>query len=279
MTMQDIIIDLEFKDLLPPLDKETYASLEANIIASGCRDPLILWNGVLIDGHNRYAICTEHGIPFNTVEKEFASREDALIWIITNQVSRRNMNPSQLSYYRGLHYRTDKKIQGTNNQYKRESESPQNGDFQKRTVSKLAETYNVSKNTIGRDAKASEAADAIGEASPEAKRMILSGGVKIEKKALEALAAATKEEIAEVAAQIEAGTYEKKKPDNTTAEEPDTPTGYVLSGMQPLDKAITSISDSLDDKLPAIKKKAEREKLKAELRTYINKLESLYARL
>ena len=158
--MQDIIIDLEFKDLLPSLDKETYASLEANIIASGCRDPLILWNGVLIDGHNRYAICTEHGIPFSTVEKEFASREDALIWIITNQVSRRNMNPSQLSYYRGLHYRTDKKIQGTNNQYKRESESTQNGDFKKRTVAKLAEKYNVSKNTIGRDTKASEAADA-----------------------------------------------------------------------------------------------------------------------
>jgi len=107
--MQEIIIDEEFKALLPTLDQTTFKLLEENIIENGCRDPLVLWDGVLIDGHNRYEICTQHFIPFATVDKEFASREDALIWIISTQVSRRNLSPMQLSYYRGLHYRAEKK--------------------------------------------------------------------------------------------------------------------------------------------------------------------------
>ena len=82
--MQNIVIDEEFKFLLPTLDKETYARLEEDIIQNGCRDALVLWGDVLIDGYNRYAICTEHDIPFKTVNKELGTREDALIWIITN---------------------------------------------------------------------------------------------------------------------------------------------------------------------------------------------------
>ena len=102
--MQRIIIDEEFKALLPALDTDTYARLEANLLENGCRDSLVVWNGVLIDGHNRYEICTKHGIPFKTVNKEFSSREAALIWIISTQLSRRNLTPAQLSHYRGLHY-------------------------------------------------------------------------------------------------------------------------------------------------------------------------------
>ena len=52
--MQKIIIDEEFKGLLPELDKETYESLEANILQNGCRDSLVLWGDILIDGHNRF---------------------------------------------------------------------------------------------------------------------------------------------------------------------------------------------------------------------------------
>ena len=110
--MSGIIIDEEFRCLLPALDEETYRLLEGSILEHGCRDPLVLWDGILIDGYNRYRICTEHDVPFGTVDKEFGSREEALIWIITNQVSRRNLTPMQLSHFRGLHYKADKKNQG-----------------------------------------------------------------------------------------------------------------------------------------------------------------------
>lgn len=84
-------IDAEFSGLIPPLGAEELQQLEANIIADGCREPLVIWNGTLIDGHNRLAICEQHGIKYQTVSKEFASRDDAKIWIIQNQFGRRNL--------------------------------------------------------------------------------------------------------------------------------------------------------------------------------------------
>jgi hypothetical protein len=102
--MREITIDEQFKYLLPVLDEQTFALLEESLLANGCMHPLVLWGDILIDGHNRYEICQKHEIPFETVEMEFASRDEAMIWIITTQVGRRNLSPIQLSYFRGLHY-------------------------------------------------------------------------------------------------------------------------------------------------------------------------------
>lgn len=210
--MGTIKIDEEFKGLLPELSRATFESLEENILLNGCLDPLVLWGDILIDGHSRYEICTKHGVPFSTVSKEFASREEALIWIISSQVSRRNLTPLQLSHFRGLHYGAVRKIQGTYGRNAAKNENPRNGNPHGSTVVRLSMEYNVSKNTIGRDVKIAEAIEAIGHASPAAKKMILDGDVNVGKLALEALAARPREFIAEVARQIEDGTYDKKHP-------------------------------------------------------------------
>ena len=147
--MDKIIIDEEFKLLLPALDKTTYAWLEENILQYGCREPLVLWNGVLIDGHNRYEICAKHEIPFNTVDMEFDSRDAVLIWIISTQVARRNLTPMQMSFYRGLHYITDKKIITNESGRNRFSDVIRHNDGQLKkfsTASRLAEEYNVIEN-------------------------------------------------------------------------------------------------------------------------------------
>ena len=86
-----IIIDEEFKGLCPPLSTKERDQLENNIIAEGCREPIILWQGIIIDGHNRYEICIRNKIKFKTIKKEFESREDVKIWIIQNQFGRRNL--------------------------------------------------------------------------------------------------------------------------------------------------------------------------------------------
>jgi phage N-6-adenine-methyltransferase len=86
-----LTIDPEFKALIPPLAPEELAQLEANILADGCRDPLVTWHGILIDGHNRFAICSKHGLTFRTVEREFADRQAAELWMIGNQMGRRNL--------------------------------------------------------------------------------------------------------------------------------------------------------------------------------------------
>ena len=96
--MHKIIIDSEFEALIPPLSAEERAQLESNIVADGCRDPLVVWGEILIDGHNRYEICTRLGLPFEVVLKEFESRNNATEWIINNQFGRRNLS----DYQRGV---------------------------------------------------------------------------------------------------------------------------------------------------------------------------------
>lgn len=93
--MKEIKIDKEFQALIPPLMQEEFKQLKENILADGCRDSLVLWNGILIDGHNRLKICSENKITFNTVEKNFDSRDDVIHWIIRNQFGRRNLLPFQ----------------------------------------------------------------------------------------------------------------------------------------------------------------------------------------
>ena len=87
-------IDQEFKSLIPALTNDEYKQLEENIISEGCRDALVTWNDTLVDGNNRYEICTKNNIPFKTVAIEFENREEVIEWIIKNQFGRRNLSKS-----------------------------------------------------------------------------------------------------------------------------------------------------------------------------------------
>jgi N6-adenosine-specific RNA methylase IME4 len=87
----EITIDPEFKALIPPLAADELRQLEENILRDGCRDPLVVWNGILIDGHNRHEICTRNGIEFRVRCIDFESRTHARIWMRNNQAGRRNL--------------------------------------------------------------------------------------------------------------------------------------------------------------------------------------------
>jgi site-specific DNA-methyltransferase (adenine-specific) len=89
----ELTIDPEFAALIPPLEHEEREQLEKNILADGCRDPLTAWQGTLVDGHNRHDICTKRGIAFEVCEIEFADRDEAKVWMINNQLGRRNLPP------------------------------------------------------------------------------------------------------------------------------------------------------------------------------------------
>ena len=98
----EICIDSELAALIPPLDESERIGLESSILAEGCRDPLVVWEetGILVDGHNRYAICTAHQIPYKVKMLSFPDREAVFSWMITNQLSRRNLPPKLASYLR-----------------------------------------------------------------------------------------------------------------------------------------------------------------------------------
>ena len=82
----------ELESLIPPLSSEEFKQLERNILEEGIREPLITWNGILIDGHNRYRIAQEHDINYETLEKEFEDLNAVKIWMVNNQLGRRNLS-------------------------------------------------------------------------------------------------------------------------------------------------------------------------------------------
>lgn len=93
-------IDPEFKTLIWPLRKEEYLQLEVNLTIDGCRDPIITWNNIIIDGHNRYEICNRLHIPYAVREMPFENREQAIVWICNNQLGRRNITEETRRYPR-----------------------------------------------------------------------------------------------------------------------------------------------------------------------------------
>ena len=108
--LQHLTIDPEFASKIPPLREEELKQLEENILADGVViNPLIVWNGVIVDGHNRSRLLQTHPeIQFTTYEKQFPDRYAAISWICKNQLGRRNLTPQQFKYLIGQQYDAEK---------------------------------------------------------------------------------------------------------------------------------------------------------------------------
>ena len=92
----DVIVNEELKAYIDPLTSEEYEALERSLLAEGCRDALVLWGNVLVDGHNRYSICSKHNLPFQTVQNtRFQSMEDVHLWMIDQHLGRRSLSDFQ----------------------------------------------------------------------------------------------------------------------------------------------------------------------------------------
>jgi site-specific DNA-methyltransferase (adenine-specific) len=169
-----IHIDEEFRSLIPPLTPEERAQLEANLIADGCREPLIVWQGCLVDGHNRFEICTRLGIAYETLEMEFADREAAMDWMDANQLGRRNLSPENFKLAVGRRYnRTKKAARFEEGNKAAEKTVDQNDTPFTSTAAKLATEYGISEATVKRAGKfAEEVEEAKKTAAPELKKAI-----------------------------------------------------------------------------------------------------------
>jgi hypothetical protein len=189
---KNIVILPILKDLIRPLDNVEIEQLKTNILANGCQDSLKIWqtsqkvinpdsatNGeqfVLIDGHNRYKICTENNIQFAVSIMKFQSLDDVISWMIDLQLGRRNISPNEIAYYRGLKYNQEKKIE--------KSDNFSSSGKSLKTSQKLAEQYGINEKTIRRDAEFAKGVESL---SPKLKREFLNGKVKVPKKDIEEL--------------------------------------------------------------------------------------------
>lgn len=173
----NIVILSEIKDLILPLSEEAFFQLEKNIIKEGCLDPLIVWDKspteqILIDGHNRYAICVKNDIPFSVKRMQFATIDDVKLWMMEHQMGRRNLTPDQISYFRGYKYLT---LKGAKGGYKQVAKTGRD------TSQFLSAHFKVSRSTIKRDATYAEGINIIAAHLPELKNEILAGQTSIKK--------------------------------------------------------------------------------------------------
>ncbi len=178
-----IQVDPEFAALCPPLTAEEYSSLEASLLAEGCRDALVIWaeTGILLDGHNRKWICEIHGIPYQTREIVFPDRDSAMRWIITNQLARRNLTPDAASLLRGRLYNLQKREVG------RPEKLDQNDPISfASTAERLAGELGVSAPTIKRDGQFAAAVETIAPFVPDIAPRVMMGDIPSRKAVIDA---------------------------------------------------------------------------------------------
>ena len=190
-------IDPEFESKIPPLTEEEYQQLEENILQDGVvLNPLIVWNGCIVDGHNRFRIIQAHPeIQYTVFEKEFPDRYAAIAWICCNQLGRRNLTPQQKKYLIGQRYEAEKLAHGfRGNQYASacKSASGQNDPKQKseRTSEYIAQENNTSESYVRRAERYARGVDAADEIQPGIKQELLSGFIKPTDAAVAAIAKA-----------------------------------------------------------------------------------------
>lgn len=175
-------IDTELKNLIRPLRDDEFEKLKESILSEGIRDPLVTWNGILLDGFHRYKIAQEYGLEYKTVEIELPDKEAAKEWIYTNQLGRRNLTVYEASYYRGRLYESRKLNYDKNRD--------PSGRFVRlgNTAEEIGKEYGLSEKTIRRDAEFSAAIDKVAtEVGEEARRAILLGQANVPKKDIEVL--------------------------------------------------------------------------------------------
>lgn len=92
----NIVVNEDLKAYIDPLTADEHEALQRSLLTEGCRDALVLWGDVLVDGHNRYGICQKHGIPFQTLQSaQFTSLEDVHLWMIDQHLGRRSVSDFQ----------------------------------------------------------------------------------------------------------------------------------------------------------------------------------------
>lgn len=179
-----LTIDEEFKNIIPPLSEAEYKQLEQNILKEGCRDRIITWNDMIIDGHNRHSICEKHGIEYDVMAIDhFENRHEVIDWMIHNQIGKRNLSGGTISYLRGLKLKREKlkqlaeKIQ-EEVQTEKENITPENKsaeitetvadpiseerkEKENAITEEVAKKYKISTSTIKNDERFTNAVDTI----------------------------------------------------------------------------------------------------------------------
>ena len=245
MNLNALKIDPEFQGKIPPLTFEELNQLEANILRDGrIINPIIVWEGLIVDGHNRFIIAKKHPeIPYTVHETEFANRYEAIIWICKNQLGRRNLTPEQKKYLIGKQYEAEKCSNGGDRKSAVAKSGCQIGNLipTSKTCQKVAKENGVGMRTVFRAEEFAKGVDAAEEAVPGTRQKVLSGEVKPTAAEIASVARAPPEERPALVAEI--CKSKEQKPSKPPAQKQKAPPAVAA----PLPDVSTSDEEAPDE--------------------------------
>ncbi len=195
-------IDPEFRRLVSPLSVIFLRRLENSILKHDYEKPIVTWNNNILEGFEQYEICLKHDISFKIDELKFASRYDAMLWIISEQLERNDLKEETRRYLIGKRFVIDSIIDNVPsldeipiNHVKRIRMQHHNP-----STFYLANKYHVGASTVSHYAQYAKAIDYIGEFLPDFASDIVYGNIRISIKNVLSL---SKEPISDIRREIE----------------------------------------------------------------------------
>lgn len=225
--MEALKIDPEFRDKIPPLTEAEFEQLQENILNDGeVYEPIAVWNGTIVDGHNRWRIIQEHpGLPYRLKQMHFIDKWAAFEWMYKKQLGRRNLTDEQRTYMIGKMYEARKNSHGNNAERGENGRylSAQNGHTGERRLRQdeaIGSELGIGHNTVRRAEKFAKGVEALRSVSKEAAEIVLQGGTGITKATVSELPNSTPSQIEKIAKQVVSGSVidriksrEKRKPE------------------------------------------------------------------
>ena len=229
MNTKELKIDPEFERLIPPLTEEEFKQLEENIVSENeIYTPLVVWNNIVIDGHNRYKILQKYPqIPYRIHERNFQNRYEVISWICNNQLGRRNLTAIQKTVLYGRKYDAEKMVHGGNTARERGRDGRFTSSSQietlrsanEKTAERLARELGISKSTVIRAGKFVNGLDAAKEVAPEIETEIVTGKIKPSKDQVIAIAEAPIQDREVMVQALRAAEEERRKETQRKREE------------------------------------------------------------
>lgn len=209
----DLMIDETFKKLTPPLSPDEYKRLEEELLKEGCREPIRIWNNIIIDGHNRYELCLRHNLAFKTQSLQLKNTNWAIAWICANQIGSRNNTEATCRYLIGkryesenialfLHHGLENQPVSGNAAAPEAWRQPACKGIITRTSKKIGNEYHLAHSTVEKYGAYSRAIDALAEKNIKIVPKILSGQAKISHENVVELAKLPARELEDISSQL-----------------------------------------------------------------------------
>lgn len=175
--IRDLNIDYEFGNLSPDMPQEQYDKLEESLVDTGCKEPILIWNDYIIDGHHRYNLCHKWEIPFPVKKTHFNSRDDAVVWLCQKHLEKNYLTGINRRYLIGKYFNARKTIISQEHEGVKPNGKPL--DTRHLTAIEIGKQYHISHHTVYKYGVMAGAIDVILIKEPELCHRILSRQIKI----------------------------------------------------------------------------------------------------